>query len=479
MAKKFLPFFAGLLASQGFAQSYIWPLLLGGLAYLAFSLYGASSWKQAFWRAYGFGFGLFLVSMAWITHALFIDIHKFWPLVVPAFLGFPLVLAFFTGFSGAVTWGIHQILASPRIFPLAFALSWVGGEWLRGHLFTGLPWNLVGYGFMVSDTLAQGAALMGVYGLSFLGAFLAASLAFVWHHRYANALIALILLGVQTFYGHHRLAHADPTPTAIRLRIVQGNIPQKDKWNPQLLQENLDHYLTLTTQDMPSPPHIILWPEMAVPFDLGREQELRHRLAQAIPPGGYLLTGAPHFYHNPLTGKRQVGNSLTVLDDEGTITEVYDKVHLVPFGEYVPFRAFLQKWFSIHKITPGTTDFTPGPQLTTLKLGDLPDLAPLVCYEAIFPHAVIAPDAPRPQWMVNITNDGWYGDTDGPRQHLDMVRMRAIEEGMPLVRVASTGISAVVDAYGRIQGQLALNTAGVLDMALPRALGPQGFRTLF
>jgi apolipoprotein N-acyltransferase len=214
----------------------------------------------------------------------------------------------------------------------------------------------------------------------------------------------------------------------------------------------------------------VIWPEAAVPFLIEREPMLRKTLASVVPAGGYLFTGAPR--GEPKTGPLdQVWNSLVALDEHGDIRATFDKFHLVPLGEYVPLR---QLFPFISKVTPGGMDFTAGAGPTTIRLPGLPPVGPVICYEVIFPHAVVN-EADRPDWIVNLTNDGWFGITSGPYQHFASARLRAVEEGLPLVRAANTGISGIVDSYGRVIKRLGLGDTGVIDGVLPQPLTPTAY----
>jgi apolipoprotein N-acyltransferase len=268
--------------------------------------------------------------------------------------------------------------------------------------------------------------------------------------------------------GAWRLAHAphDVVPN-VTLRLVQPSIPETLKNDPQALAQNFQRLLTLSASPGADKITDIIWPEAAAPPLLERFADERQAIAAVIPKGGLLLTGAERA--EPLQGwpPLHVWNSLVVLNDAGDIIATYDKAHLVPFGEYMPLRSILP----IDKIVPSIGDFSTGPGPRTLDLRGVPPVSPLICYEAIFPGAVIDAAA-RPQWLLNVTNDAWYGFTSGPFQHLAIARVRAVEEGLPLIRAANNGISAVVDPYGRLVKRLALDSVGVLDSTLPRALSP-------
>jgi len=246
---------------------------------------------------------------------------------------------------------------------------------------------------------------------------------------------------------------------------VQANIDQRLKWEESERVNTLKKYLALSTQAGAAPVTHVVWPETALPYFLSTEPELLRILAQVVPPGGMLLTGAVRV-DPPTVRPQQVWNSVHAIDEQGRVVATYDKFHLVPFGEYVPLRNILP----LDKITPGTSDFAAGPGPMTLIVPGLPPVSPLVCYEAIFPGAVTPSSGPRPAWLLNVTNDAWFGDSAGPRQHFASARLRAIEEGLPLVRAANTGISAVVDPYGRVRAQLDLGRQGVIDSPLPEAL---------
>jgi apolipoprotein N-acyltransferase len=253
----------------------------------------------------------------------------------------------------------------------------------------------------------------------------------------------------------------------VRLRLVQGNVAQQEKWRPEGRARVFQRHLALSAQGGPVT-HVI-WPESAAPYALDQDPAARQMIAEVVPPGGLLLTGGERFdlsREPPLAW-----NTLFVIDHGGALVARYDKRDLVPFGEFLPLRAVLSR-IGLEKLTHGTIDFQPGPGRQTITLPGLPPVSPLICYEAIFPGNVVDPDA-RPDWLLNITNDAWFGRSTGPYQHLAMARMRAIEEGLPLVRSANTGISAVVDPWGRIQTELGLGETGVLDATLPRPL-PQG-----
>ena len=470
-----IAFFLGALGALGFAPLFIFPALLLALSGIWFLLEQEiahqSSFRKIFWLGWWFGLGHFTIGLYWISYALTVDLAAFWWLIPFALFGVPAILAVFTGVAFILT-KLWPYTGISRAF--AFAAIWVAIEWLRGHLFTGFSWNLVGYSWAFSPEMMQIASLAGAYGLSLLTLLIAVSLGYFIGKRpfERNISLSIYLIVVLCWvWGKQRLDHPnvmESSPLAIRL--VQPSIPQSLKWDPVQREANFQHLLEITAQPSSLPLKAIIWPESAVPFFLQQDDFHRNRIAKIMPKGSLLFTGALR-RTPPEKTQIEVWNSLLTLNDQGTIVASYDKSHLVPFGEYLPFRKTLDTLFgkgTIKKITIGAVDFTAGPGPETIPLPNgFPSFSGLVCYEVIFPRAVINPVQDRPGWMINVTNDGWYGKTSGPYQHLEIARFRAVEEGVPLVRAANSGVSAVFDAYGRNMGSLGLGKKGVLDVILP------------
>jgi apolipoprotein N-acyltransferase len=459
------------------------PLLVVAFPGLLWLDEGSSHPSTSFGLGFAFGFGFFLAGLYWIFGALLVDVATFWWLVPIAALGLPAVFALYAGVALLATnlaTNYLRLPATAKIF--AFAISWTAAEWIRGHAFTGLPWNLVGStwsgGFPGAIAVLQCVSWIGIYGLSFVTV-LAASLPAVLGtrspepvsagRRWAPAIGAALLVLIPGAAGAVRLATSPISAGKIWLRIVQPSIPQTLKWEPGAGEENLRRLLYLSAAPAPRRVAAILWPEAAMPFLLERDARVRHKIAAVVPESGYLITGALHA--NPLPGSvTHLWNSIEALNASGDIVARYDKAHLVPFGEYLPFRNVLP----FKKITAGTIDLSPGPGPRTIALPGLPPFAATICYEAIFPGAIID-EQERPEWILNLTNDAWYGRSSGPFQHLANARTRAVEEGLPMVRVANNGISAVIDAVGRVQVRINLDTIGHTDVLLP----PAGGRTLY
>lgn len=466
----------GVLAAAALSPVDLTPVLAVSMSGLVWLEDGSASRRGALLLGWSFGFGFFVAGLYWIAAALFVDIARFWWLLPFAVIALPAGLALFSALALLVAHEARErfgLSGTPRI--LVLAAAWTVAEYARGHVLTGFPWNLLGYAwagaFPGAIAVLQSAALFGIYGLSLvtaLAAMLPARLGDLGGGRHWAALAAALLVAVPGAGGAWRLMNAQHgTVPGVMLRLVQPSIPEKLKNDPTALRHNFLRLLELSAAPGADRITDVIWPEAAAPPLLERYPELRQRIAEIVPRHGLLLTGAVRA--EPLTGwpPRDIWNSLDVIDDKGAVIATYDKAHLVPFGEYVPLRGILP----MDKIAPGIGDFSRGPGPRTLDLPGLPPVSPLICYEAIFPDAVIDP-AHRPQWLLNVTNDAWYGVSSGPFQHLAIARVRAIEEGMPLVRAANNGVSAVFDAYGRVKARLDLDAIGVIDAPLPSALPP-------
>ncbi|MFQ5764112.1 MAG: apolipoprotein N-acyltransferase [Rhodospirillales bacterium] len=465
----------GALAAAALPPLHLLPLLIPAFAGLLWMIEESDTPARAFSGGWWFGIGFWAAGLYWIGFAFMVDAQRYGWLAPFAVTGMAAGMALFPGAAAAlsrlsfVTAGIGAV---GRV--IVFGGLWTVVEWGRGWVFTGFPWNLVGTAWTVSDAMIQLVAVTGVYGLSLMTVVAAAMPAVLaeppiagGHRRWAPVIGAFTVLGLIWVGGQARLAAATgDTVPGVRLRLVQPNIPQALKWRRELRRGHVLRQLEMSRAPVASdigPTHVI-WAETAVPFVLDRAPGLTETIARAAPPGGLVIVGAPRTSPAGSTPAR-AWNSLHAIDAEGRVEGVYDKSHLVPFGEYVPFRGILP----LGKLTEGRLDFSPGPGVRTLRLKGLPPVSPLICFEAIFPGRVVDP-GDRPQWLLNLTNDAWFGQSSGPYQHFAAARLRAVEEGMPLVRVANTGISGIVDAYGRVVRRLGLGEAGVIDGPLPAFL---------
>ncbi|PWB83342.1 MAG: apolipoprotein N-acyltransferase [Methylocystaceae bacterium] len=445
-----------------------------------------ASLRSAAGAGWWLGFGYFLAGLWWLGAALLVEADQFaWALPL-AVIGVPAGLAIFT----ALGFALARLLWSPgslRLFALAAGLG--ASEWLRGHVLTGFPWNDFGMALASLPVFAQTASAVGLYGLDVLTVVVFAAPATLVDGarggRFVTPAIvaALVALSVSGAYGALRLGLAKTEfVDGVRLRLMQPNLPQDAKFKPENGPDILRRYLELS--DRPIAPgragaadatHVV-WPESAFPFILSREPQALAQIA-GVMGGKTLITGAARVEEDraaPPGQKRRskIFNAIQVVQD-GKIIAAYDKSHLVPFGEYLPLAELLGPLGVTH-LVPGVWDEGTGPR--RLAAPSLPLAAPLVCYEAIFPgEATTRDDGRRPEWLLNVTNDGWFGMTSGPYQHLAQARLRAIEEGLPLVRVANTGISAIVDPYGRILEHMPLGVEGIVDGRLPKAATPTPF----
>lgn len=446
------------------------PLLFVTLPALVWLLDGTGGRRGAFAVGWGFGFGYFLFGLYWIAFALTVDLARFWWVLPFAVAGLPAGLAILWGVVAAV-WRTLPWRGGDRI--LGFALLMGAMEWVRGHALTGFPWNLPGYAWVDWQPILQSASLIGLYGLTFLTlAVAAAPAAVVTRDGGASRLglalpaVAIVALLATTIWGLQRVPDtASPGVPEVRLRLVQANIPQIEKWDPSFARRNFEIQRQLSVAPGADAVTHVIWPETAVPYDIEGEPLVRELLGQVTPPGGMILVGAPRF--GGTDTERTYWNSLLALDDAGEVQGSFDKFHLVPFGEYVPDWA----WFltAVGAVASGAGSYSAGEAPVTLDLTGLPPVSPLICYEIIFP-ARVTDGAGRAAWLLNITNDAWYGETAGPHQHFAIARARAVEQGIPLVRVAATGISGVIDPFGRVTARLDLGSQGVLDADLPQAL---------
>jgi len=481
-----ISFAAGAVSVLALPPFDVWPILFLTFPVAVWLIDGSGAGRFGGCAAAGlagwfFGFGYFLAGLYWIGHAFLVDAKTFGWLLPIAVTVLPAGLAIFTaaGFALArLLWQRGPI----RILSLAIALTFV--EWLRGHVLSGFPWNAYGYALAGNLALAQTLSIIGLWGLTALSIAIFASPATLadeavdTKRRWLPLALSGAVLVVMASYGAVRLAR---TPTEfvkdVRLRIMQPNLPQDEKFNYGARQKIMNHYLSLSdrattpqTSGLRDVTHLI-WPESAFPFFLTRDGDALAQIASLLPEGTILLTGAAR-YADPLPGERRprAYNSVYAIDHDGSVLSVYDKVHLVPFGEYLPFQSTLERlgFLQLTKVQGG---FLAGDRHRIYDLRRAPRFLPLICYEIVFPGAIV-PNDDRPGWLLNVTNDAWFGISPGPYQHFQQARARTIEEGLPLVRAANNGISAVIDPLGRIIQQLPLGTEGVLDSQLPRPLAP-------
>ena len=450
--------------AAGFVSFPVLVWLLDGATGAA-SLNPLSRLKPAFAVGWWFGFGYFLAGLWWIGGALLVEAESFaWALPF-AVLGIPLLMAFFYGCAAMVarvfwTDGIGRIAATAFGFGLA--------EWLRTFVFTGFPWNPVGLGAMPTPLLMQSVTVTGVTGMNALAVFVFAMPALLAARRNLRLglVLAALLIAAHVGYGYVRLnAPPDASVGKLAVRIVQPSIDLSEKWD-----DSVRDRVFATTMDLSArppeagrpAPQLILWPETAVPFFFTERPDALVAIGEMLKPGQTLVAGA---VREDASGSAPLYyNSVISIDHDGEIVGAVDKVHLVPFGEYIPFAAVAER-FGIGQLVAGPVNFVAGSQRHPLELPGGIKAAPFICYEIIFPE-LVAVDVASTRLIVNVTNDAWFGETPGPYQHFRQAQIRAVENGLPLLRAANNGISGVIDARGRVVDALALNVRDIVDVEL-------------
>ncbi|QQG35511.1 MAG: apolipoprotein N-acyltransferase [Micavibrio aeruginosavorus] len=467
-------FAAGAFSVPALPPYGLWLVLAITLPLLYAILSTSRSAKTAFLEGWLFAFGYFGFGLMWIGNALLVEGNPFswvWPLAIA---GLPALLGLFYGVMAML---LHRFRKPGTL--LSGWLAFVGGlaltEWLRGHLFTGFPWNLYGYAWNNTATITQSVWLFGSYGLTLVTIFWALLPSLLWCGAKKQQTMALCLLGGLSFlglqiWGYARLSN---NPIDLRsdvvVRLVQPNIPQEDKWDSRKANDNARKLLSLTTPDErdAGTTTLIIWPETAVTETFLMHPNVKPAVQEILETyrhPAFLLTGLLRREIGPANNTEYYYNSLATYDSGLNQIALYDKFHLVPFGEYIPLQNLipLDPFVNFSGFERGK-----GAQTQTVKKGIT--ISPLVCYEIIFPHAVTNNQPQRPDLIVNVTNDAWYGDSAGPRQHLAMARFRAIEEGISVARAANTGISGLFDPYGRLLADIDLGEAGAKNISLPRA----------
>ncbi|HEX9966539.1 MAG TPA: apolipoprotein N-acyltransferase [Solirubrobacterales bacterium] len=473
-----LAFLAGTVAACGFQPLGLWPLTLLAFAALLWLVGGAASLRSALARGWWFGVGHFAVGLNWIATAFTFQA------AMPAWLGWvavvllSLYLAVYPAVAAGLAWRYGR--RDPLPLTLWFAAAWIVSEWLRATLFTGFAWNPAGAALLDAAGIAGLAKLIGTYGLSGVAMLAAGTLLLGVRRRWRSAAaLGVPLLAAALLLWPIRLTEPSGLRTAIRL--VQPNVSQTDKWRPGMDEEILRRLGTLS-QAGANEPRLLLWPEVAVtePLEDARRHPLvavsvgrtRAAVQRMLGPNDLLLTGGMAV--NSRDGEHASGatNSVYAIDGRGRILGRYDKAHLVPYGEYLPMRPLLSA-LGLSRLAPGTLDQDAGPGPRTLDLPIVGRVGFQLCYEIIFSGEVVD-RADRPDFLFNPSNDAWFGEW-GPPQHLAQARMRALEEGLPVLRSTPTGITAVIDADGRLAASLPRHRPGFLDWRLPRPHPPTLF----
>ena len=456
----------GALATLALPPVGFLPILLVSLTGLVWAWDGAKNLKSAFWSVWFWCLGFYAAGFYWIAYALLIDAATFGWMVPFATLGLGGVVALFPALGLAAGFKLRRTSVPARV--LWLAVFWTVGEWLRTFVLTGFSWNPLGSVWDISLPVLQLGSVLGIHGVSFMTMAVFSLAAYALLYPDKRRTLAALAVGVPLLvglWGEMRLlgAPSEFVPD-VKLRMVQPNATSAEKWLPQNREPALRDLIALSRgPGYDSVTHLV-WPESAVPFDLMGDENHRRMAAQAVPPHGLVLAGAIRLKPLP-GGKWQFWNSLIAVDDQAQVQGFYDKAHLVPFGEYVPLRWLLP----LPAVAAEMGDFSAGPGPRTLILPGLPPMGTAICYESIFPGQVVEAGLHHPHWLTVITNDGWFGISAGPYQHFAAGRMRAIEEGIPMIRAANTGISGSTDAYGRVLSRSILGQKTVVDspLALP------------
>ena len=458
----------GALAAAALPPLHVIPVLLLAVPGLLFLIGGTRGPWGAARRGFWFGLGHHVFGLYWITEAILLESARYWWLVPFAVPGLSALLALF----------IAAPCALARLAPLGWrrvlmlACAWTLFDLARQYVGTGFPWNPWGSVWAipggVGDVMIQPAAWIGTPGLTLVTLLLVASPTLGGR----GIIGAAAGLAVWAGLGWTRLQEAALPPPGLTAIMVQGNVAQGQKWDRATAIAVFQRHLDLTRDAVAAlggTPSVVIWPETASVFLLQSDAAARDAIADAARPARALIVGSLTFSDGAPSADpgNLPRNSLVAMEADGTVAGIYDKWHLVPFGEYAP------SWVPLAiKIVPGQFGFGRGP--ATLHLPGVPPFGAMICYEAIFPAQVVD-QADRPDWMVNITNDAWFGNSTGPRQHLAAARLRAVEEGLPLMRAANTGISAGFDGWGRELGRLPIGVAGTLALPLPARRPPTSF----
>ena len=461
-------FVVGAISALGFAPVDAWPLMLFSVAVLLGLLGQTNTLRQALAIGWLFGLGQFVIGLNWIATAFTFQA------AMPAWLGWvavvllSLYLAVYPMLATGVAWRIGR--DQPLVMAIALAGAWAITEWLRAGVFTGFAWNPIGV-ILVPTPLLKLGTLFGTYGMSALVVLLSAT---VWLEIHKRRLAIAIILGSTLLLWLLPLSSVPETNLVIKpVRVVQPNIGQQDKWKPGYSDIAAQRLARLSDLPGGEHPRLLLWPEAAITEPVEDQRAMpysafatfeRQRAAALVGPDEYLLTGGIGLTSPDGVRVNGAVNSIYALGQGGQIVARYDKAHLVPYGEYLPMRPLLSA-IGLSRLAPGDVDFLPGPGPRTVDLPNWGKVGFQLCYEIIFSgHVVDRRD--RPEFIFNPSNDAWFGAW-GPPQHLAQARLRAAEEGLPIIRSTPTGISAVIDANGQVRNFIRWKSTGVIDAALP------------
>ncbi|MDX1924679.1 MAG: apolipoprotein N-acyltransferase [Rickettsiaceae bacterium] len=465
----FSSFLMGMLTNLALAPLFFFPALVF-IGLFALVIHSQGSYKQSTLCGYCYGFGYFLAGLYWISIGVSVYSEKFWWVVPIALILLP---AFFAQFFALLGFAAH--FYSKRIFFLnSFTALWIGAELLRTYLYTGFPWNLIGYSLAFSDIAIQMSSILGIFCLSFIVIFTSTSALYIFDKKYKLFFVFFCMftapLWIYVYYhGSHRLKENRTIYTPVKFRLVQPSVPQIDKWNLERFWDVVNTHKDLSLSNISLfNPDMVIWPESAVVVEPSYVSVYNALKSFVTDANAILITGGvTDNLNNPNRTRYKLFVSMYAMDIDGSMIFDYHKAHLVPFGEYVPFSEYINY---MGKITPGEMEYFPGDSgfIVSLPRQNL-KIKPLICYEVIFPSEVLTNNKDA-DVILNVTNDGWYGVSSGPYQHFYSARIRAVESGLPLIRTANNGISAIIDGAGRIIAKTNLNDVVYLDGYVPQKL---------
>lgn len=451
-----ISFISGIICGLSFAPVYFFPGIFA-LSILAQQITRAKTQKQAAKFGYIFGLGFFISSLYWIAFGVSVYIEQFWWAIPFALFGLPAFLALFVSAQSSLIWKMRE----NKFFHIIFCLSWLFMEWVLSWAFTGLPWAMIGYAFSISTALAQSASIFGIWGLSFIGVYIG-SIFYNKKQLTSRIITSLLILLAMTIFGYQRLQENPTIFTDVKIRIVQPSIPQTAKWDIEEFWDNLNKHVALSQKE--GQPDIIIWSEAALTAPYYYPSIKDALLASFTKDKQVLIFGGVN--DNRKQGDDfELYSSMIALASNGEMLFDYHKSHLVPFGEYMPFSEYLP----LKKLTPGIIDYKAGTR-STRHLAPLNlTIQPMICYESVFADEVKISNQDT-DLIINVTNDAWYGNSSGPYQHFEISRMRAIENGLPMLRAANNGISAIIDPLGRVIQSLELDKVNIIDGYMPQKL---------
>ena len=468
LAHYFICLVLGVVLSFSQAPYHLWFLIFPVFSGFYYIFTKMDTKRGVFLASFLFAIGYFVTGLNWIGNALLVEGNEYrwvWPLAV---IALPTLLSVFT----ALFMTVAHIISHKKhaLGFLAFCSALALSEFTRGYIFTGFPWNLFGYTWLGLMSIAQFVSVIGPYGLTFLTIFWGASLGYLYIHKkqaFLMSSISILIFAVVFTYGFLRISHnVVEFNEDVQIRIVQPNIAQAEKWKPSRLADNFETHLMLSEGKNNDKKTIIVWPETAIPPSLIYSLTAKERFKNLLNDQTILLAGGLSITSAAESKQREYHNALFLMDSINPPDRVYNKSHLVPFGEYIPF----QEYLTFIKPVVDFAGFNQGRGATTINIEGFPSFSPQICYEIIFPNRAINKKQNRPDYILTVTNDAWYGDSAGPRQHFSIARFRAIEQGLPVIRSANTGISGVIDPWGRIIDKIPLLESGNIESLLPNPL---------